>query len=58
MNSVKPIIYHMKFVKSRGNAKARVTVQMFDALKNQFLEEIKESVVIQEIPSQLIINWH
>ena len=30
---------------------------MFDSLKSQFLEDITLTVKLQEIPSELIVNW-
>lgn len=47
----------MGFVKRRGNTKAKVPVEHFEALKSQFLFDIQATVEMQEIPPELIINW-
>ena len=56
-NWAKSILYRMGFVKRRGNTKAKVSVLHFEALKTQFLFDIKAVVEMQEIPPELIINW-
>ena len=56
-NWAKSILYRMGFVKRRGNTKAKVTVEHFEALKSQFLFNIKATVEMQEIPPEPIINW-
>ena len=39
-----------------GNTKAKVPVEHFEALKSQFLFEIKATVEMQKIPLELIID--
>ena len=56
-NLAKSLLYRMGFVKRRGNTKAKVTVDHCDELKTQFLFDINATVKMQEIPSDLIINW-
>ena len=56
-NWAKSLLHRMGFVKRRGNTKAKVTVEDFEAHKKQFLFDIKATVVMQEIPPELIINW-
>ena len=47
----------MGFVKRRGTTKAKVTVENFDLLKEQFLLDIKNVVHMDEVPPELVINW-
>ena len=56
-NWAKSMLYRMGFVKRRGNTKAKVLVKHFEALKSQFLFDIKAVVEMQVIPPELIINW-
>lgn len=54
-NWAKSLLY---FVKRRGNTKAKVPVEHFEALKSPFFfSDIKATVEMQEIPPELIINW-
>jgi hypothetical protein len=46
----------MGFVKRRGNTKAKVAVEQFEALKTQYLFDIKAVVEMMEIPPELVIN--
>ena len=56
-NWAKSLLYRIGFVKRRGNTKAKVPVEHFEALKSQFLFDIQATVEMQEIPPELIINW-
>lgn len=47
----------LDFVKCKATTKAKVTVANFDILKMQYLQDIKAIVEMEDIPSQLIINW-
>ncbi len=56
-NWAKSILYRIGFVKRRGNTKAKVSVEHFEALKSQFLFDIQATVEMQEIPPELVVNW-
>ena len=56
-NWAKSILYRMGFVKRRGNRKSKVGVEQFEALKTQYLFDIKATVEMMEIPPELVINW-
>ena len=47
----------MGFVKRRANTSAKVCVADFEASKHQFLFDINAIVEMEEIPTDLIINW-
>ena len=53
----KYLLGRMGFVKRRASTKAKVTVEDFEAVKAQFLTDVKAVVEINEIPHELIINW-
>ena len=55
-NWAKSLLHRMGFVKRRGNTKAKVIVEDFEAHKKQFLFDIMATVEMQEIPPELI-NW-
>ena len=47
----------MGMVKRRVSTKAKVDVEEFETLKDQFLLSIMTIVILDEIPLDLIINW-
>ena len=47
----------MGFVKQSASTKAKVTVENFKAVKEQFLLDIKAVVEMEDIPFDLIVNW-
>lgn len=47
----------VKRKKRKATTKSKITVTNFDILKEQFLLDIKVVVEMEEIPSDLIINW-
>ena len=47
----------MGFVKRNDTTKAKITVENFDSIKQQFLLDIKNVVQMDEITFQLVINW-
>ena len=53
----KYLLSRMGFVKRRVNTKAKVTVEHFDELKKLFLLEFNNAVEMDEVPSELVINW-
>ena len=53
----KYLLSHMGFVKRRANTKAKITVEHFDELKKLYLLEFNNVVEMDEIPSELVINW-
>lgn len=44
-------------VKRWASTKAKVSVDVFEELKEQFLLDIKACVNMEDIPSDLVINW-
>ena len=47
----------MNFVKRRSSSAAKVSVNNFNQLKSQFIFHIQSIVEMEEIPSDMIINW-
>ena len=47
----------MGYVKRKATSKAKVTVENLQALKQQYLLDIKGIVEMEEIPQELILNW-
>ena len=47
----------MGYVKRKANSKVKITVSNFEELKVNFLCDIKAIVLMEEIPSSLILNW-
>ena len=46
----------MGFVKQKATSKAKVTVENFEELKKEFLSQINQVIVMDEIPADSIIN--
>ena len=53
----KSFLERMGFVKRKGTTKSKVAVADFDAIKQQFLLDVKSVVLMDEIPHSLVINW-
>ena len=53
----KYLLHRMGFVKRKATSKAKVTVDNFEELKEQFLLEINQVIVMDEIPADLVINF-
>ena len=53
----KYLLKRMGFVKRKACSKSKVNVEKFQELKEDFLLEIKNTVVMDEIPEDLIINF-
>ena len=53
----KNLMQRMGLVKRRASTKAKMSPKEFAELKNQFIFGISVIIQMEEIPSQLIINW-
>ena len=51
------LLQQMGFVKHQGTTKINVAVADFESEKETFLSDITATVVMEEIPPDLIINW-
>jgi len=51
------LLHRMGYVKRKATTKAKVTVENFAQLKSDYLLEIKNVIAMDEIPSQLVINF-
>ena len=51
------LLGRMGMVKRRASSKAKISIENFEAVKEEFLLEIKNVVSFDEIPPPLIINW-
>ena len=51
------LLLRMGYVKRRANSKVKITVENFEEMKYNFLCEIKDIVMMEEIPSSMILNW-
>ena len=53
----KYVMKHMGMVKRRATTKAKTTVINFDELKDTFLQDVKHSMLMDEIPPELVVNF-
>ena len=51
------LLSKMNYVKCRGTTKPRCLPEKFDKIKEQFLQDILTTVVMEEMPCELIISW-
>lgn len=51
------LLERFNYVKRRGSTTAKITVNDFSELREQFLADIKTVVQFENIPSGLILNW-
>ena len=51
------LIQLMKFVKRRASTTAKVSPLDFEQCKAQFVFDVKAMIEMEEIPSELVINW-
>ena len=56
-NWARYLLQRMGYVKRKATTKAKNTVIGFDAVKSDFLFNIKVVVALEEIPPELIINF-
>lgn len=56
-NWAKSLLHRLGYVKRRASSKAKVTVADFEAFKSQFVFDVKTIIEMEEIPSELVINW-
>ena len=54
----KSLLKRMKFVKRRATtSKSKSVVEDFDAVKEEFLQQVMAMGTMEEIPPELIMNW-
>ena len=53
----KYLLKKLSFVKRRSSSAAKVSVNNLNQLKSQFIFDIQSIVEMEEIPSDIIINW-
>ena len=54
----KSILRRMGFVKRRGTtSKSKIGVENFCKLKEDFLQAVSSTVLMEEIPPEIILNW-
>ena len=51
------LLRRMGFVNRKASTKSKMTVEHFEKKKEQFLQDIKSVVTMEEIPPSLIVNW-
>ena len=54
----KSLLKRMNFSKRRGTTKSGMSPEEFGKVKRDFLQSIIDIVKMEEIPSDLICNWH
>ena len=52
------LLRRMGFVKRKGGTKTRVLPMNLDDSRSAFLQEIQVTTEFEEIPPQLVLNWH
>lgn len=57
-NWAKSLLQRMNYVKRRGSSTAKMTVDNFEAVKDQFVFDVQAVVEMEEIPPELVFNWN
>ena len=52
----KCLMKHMGMVKRRASTKTMTTVIKYNGLKKTFLQDIKHSILMDEVPTELVIK--
>ena len=53
----KYLFTRMGLVKRKGNTKAKVDIEKFYEIKKLFHQDIRNVIVMDEVPAELVINW-
>ena len=53
----KSVLRRLGYTERRGNSKSKILPENFEKIKEQFLIDIKSVVKMEDIPSELILNW-
>ena len=53
----KSLMARMGYVKRRGTTKCKMSADNFEAKKATFLDEVLSTIVLEEIPPQMVFNW-
>ena len=53
----KSLLSRMGYVKRKATTKGKVAVETFETMKASFLDDVYATVVMEDIPQELIINW-
>ena len=53
----KSLLSRMVFVKRKATTKAKISVKDFEARKTTFLSDVFTTVIMEDIPQELIVNW-
>ncbi len=53
----KSLLSRMGYVKRKATTKGNVAVEAFETIKTSFLDVVYGTVVMEDIPHELIINW-
>ena len=53
----KYLFTRMGLVKRKGNTKAKVDAEKFDEIKKLFHQDIRNVLVMDEVPVELVVNW-
>ena len=56
-NWAKSLLCRLNFVKQKGSSTTKTTVEHFEAVKEQFILDIRAVVEMEDIPPELVFNW-
>ena len=56
-NWAKSLLCRLNFVKQKGSSTTKMTVENFEAVKEQFILDIRAVVEMEDIPPELVFNW-
>ena len=53
----KYLFKRMGLVKRKDNTKAKVEIEKFDEVRKLFHQDIRNVIVMDEVPAELVVNW-
>ena len=51
------LLQRMGFVKRRGTTKCKISVENFESLRDEYLDNISTTAVMEDIPPEMVLNW-
>ena len=54
---VQSLLNCMGFVKRRGTTKCSISAENFESLREEYLNNISTTVIMEDIPPEMVLNW-
>ena len=51
------LLQNMGFVKRQGTTKCKISVENFESLRDEYLDNFSTTVLLEDIPPDMVLNW-